>query len=93
MVASWEWLLRVWNHEDTAITGRRRHEYSDRAQPRSEPFVGRARTQPPEAVIRHYINDEGGPLIYPSITEAQQRSFDATCRKLHRFLGVPGAAE
>jgi len=44
-------------------------------------------------VIRHYINDEGGPLIYPSITEAQQRSFDATCRKLHRFLGVPGAAE
>jgi hypothetical protein len=51
------------------------------------------RTQPPEAVIRHYIDDEGGPLIYPSITEAQQRSFDATCRKLHRFLGVPGLAE
>lgn len=51
------------------------------------------RAQPPEAVIRQYIDDEGGPLIYPSITEAKQRSFDATCRKLHRFLGVPGPAE
>lgn len=53
----------------------------------------RMRKQPPEAVLRHYIDDEGGPLIYPSITETQQRSFDATCRKLYRFLGVPGAAE
>jgi len=45
------------------------------------------------AVVRHYIDDEGGPLIYPYITEAQQRSFDVTCRKLYRFLGEAQEAE
>lgn len=46
----------------------------------------RLRKKPAIAVLLHYIEDEGGPLIYPSITEAQQRAFDATCRKLYRFL-------
>ena len=53
----------------------------------------RLRRQPPAAVLLHYIDDEGGPLIYPSITEAQQRAFDGTCRKLHRFLSELGTAE
>jgi len=44
------------------------------------------RKEPPTAVLLHYLDDESGPLIYPSITEAQQRAFDATCRKLYRFL-------
>ena len=32
------------------------------------------------------IEEEGGPLIYPQITEAEQKSFDATCCKLYIFL-------
>ena len=32
------------------------------------------------------IDDEGGPLLYGIDSEEQQRSFDSTCRKLHRFL-------
>jgi hypothetical protein len=31
------------------------------------------------------VDEEGGPLIRHG-TEEQQRSFDATCRKLYRFL-------
>ena len=32
------------------------------------------------------VEEDGGPLIWPRITETAQRSFDATCRKLYRFL-------
>ena len=32
------------------------------------------------------LEDEGGPLIWPRITESEQNAFDATCRKLYRFL-------
>ncbi|MDA0790717.1 MAG: hypothetical protein O2780_14815 [Proteobacteria bacterium] len=38
------------------------------------------------ALIFNLIEDEGGPLIWPRISESQQRTFDATCRKLYRFL-------
>jgi hypothetical protein len=31
-------------------------------------------------------DDEGGPLISGGMDEQEQRSFDATCRKLRRFL-------
>lgn len=40
----------------------------------------------PKAVILQLIDDECGPLIWPRITEQQQNSFDATCRKLHQFM-------
>ena len=30
--------------------------------------------------------EDGGPLIWPRITEQEQDSFDATCRKFYRFL-------
>jgi hypothetical protein len=33
---------------------------------------------------------EGGPLISNRASEEQQRSFDSTCRKLHRFLKEDG---
>ena len=33
-----------------------------------------------------FVEAEGGPLIWPRITESAQRSFDATCRKRYRFL-------
>ena len=38
------------------------------------------------SLILTFVEDEGGPLIWPRITESAQRSFDATCRKLYRFL-------
>jgi len=39
-----------------------------------------------DKAIAELIEEEGGPLIWPSITEAEQNSFDATCRKLYKFL-------
>jgi hypothetical protein len=36
--------------------------------------------------IAQLIEGDSGPLIWPSITEAQQDSLDATCRKLDRFM-------
>ena len=36
--------------------------------------------------IAKLIEEDGGPLIWPRITEAQQNSFDATCRKLYKYL-------
>jgi hypothetical protein len=53
---------------------RRRHEHSDLAR------------QDVTSAIQQLIADDGGPLIYPRISESQQDSLDATCRKLHRFM-------
>ena len=36
------------------------------------------------------VEEDGGPLIWPQINESQQNAFDATCRKLYRYL-VPTA--
>jgi hypothetical protein len=38
-----------------------------------------------ERLLRDLIHEDGGPLIHND-SEEQQRSFDSTCRKLHRFL-------
>ena len=37
-------------------------------------------------VLIDALNADDGPLIYPRCSEAEQLSFDSTCRKLHRFL-------
>ena len=42
--------------------------------------------QPIDELLYNLIEEEGGPLIWPRITETAQRSFDATCRKLYRSL-------
>ena len=49
----------------------------------------RLRKLPVEQVIIKMIHEDGGPLIYPRISELQQESFDATCRKYYRFLNQP----
>lgn len=36
--------------------------------------------------LQQLIDSDGGPLIYPRISESEQDSLDATCRKLHRFM-------
>src|ERR1700733_1658325 len=38
---------------------------------------------------RDHIGDDGGPLLSNGQSEAEQRAFDATCRKLFRFLTAP----
>lgn len=37
-------------------------------------------------LLINFIEEDGGPLIWPRITESEQNAFDATCRKLYRFL-------
>ena len=32
------------------------------------------------------IEEDGGPLLWPRVSETTQRELDATCRKLYRFL-------
>ena len=44
------------------------------------------RRKPVERILDERIDDEGGPLLYGLDSEEEQRSFDSTCRKLHRFL-------
>ena len=39
-----------------------------------------------KTLLFNLIEEEGGPLSWPRITESEQNSFDATCRKLYRFL-------
>jgi len=36
--------------------------------------------------LRQLIEADGGPLMWPRISEPEQDSLDATCRKLNRFL-------
>jgi hypothetical protein len=47
------------------------------------------RRRPIEQVVRDLIGDDGGPLLSHGQSEGEQRSFDATCRKLFRFLTAP----
>jgi len=42
--------------------------------------------------IGQLIDRGGGPLMWPRISESEQTSLDATCRKLHRFLLESAAA-
>ncbi|MBP0632921.1 MULTISPECIES: hypothetical protein [unclassified Cupriavidus] len=39
-----------------------------------------------ETLLLQMIDDEGGPLIWPRITETEQKAFDTTSRKLYRYL-------
>jgi hypothetical protein len=41
-----------------------------------------------DRLLRNVIHDDGGPLVHNG-SEEEQRSFDSTCRKLHRFLTQP----
>ena len=47
---------------------------------------GGLRRRPIEQVVLTLIGDDGGPLLSHGQSDAEQRSFDATCRKLFRFL-------
>ena len=59
---------------------RRRHAEPDLAQ------------LPIDELIAQLVEEDGGPLIWPRISETEQNAIDTTCRKLHRFLNhsTPG---
>ena len=44
------------------------------------------RRKPINTILLESMDPECGPLIWPRITQQQQDSFDATCRKLYQFL-------
>jgi hypothetical protein len=46
------------------------------------------RKMAPDRLLRSVIHEDGGPLVHNGSDE-EQRSFDSTCRKLHRFLSQP----
>jgi hypothetical protein len=48
---------------------------------------------PIEELVRRMIEEDGGPLIWPRISETEQNAIDATCRKLYRFLNHSTAVE
>ena len=45
-----------------------------------------------DRLVQSVIGDDGGPLIHNG-SEEEQNSFDATCRKLHRFLTLNSARQ
>jgi len=47
------------------------------------------RRMPIEQVVLGLIEEEGGPLLSHRESDDDQRSFDATCRRLFRFLTKP----
>jgi hypothetical protein len=49
------------------------------------------RRRPIELVILDLVGD-GGPWLSHGQSEAEQRTFDATCRKLFRFLTDPATS-
>jgi hypothetical protein len=40
--------------------------------------------------LRQLVDDDGGPLMWPRISEPEQDALDATCRKFNRFLREQG---
>jgi len=48
---------------------------------------------PAGQLVRRMIDADGGPLIWPRLSEAEQSAVDATCRKLYQFLTQSTASE
>lgn len=46
-----------------------------------------------DRLLRQLIEEDGGPLIWPPLSETEQNAIDATCRKLYRFLNQSTAAD
>jgi len=49
------------------------------------------RRLPVDRLLHDAVDGDGGPLIHNG-SEEEQRSFDSTCRRLHRFLTHTGRA-
>jgi hypothetical protein len=44
-------------------------------------------------LLLRFVDTDGGPLLSGHTTEEEQRSFDATCKRLFRFLEVSASAD
>ena len=44
------------------------------------------RKQSAKALVINAIDEEGGPLLRNPLNPDDQKPFDSTCRKLHKFL-------
>jgi hypothetical protein len=42
--------------------------------------------KPIDEIIIEMVQQDGGPFMHPRVSEDEQESFDATCRKYYRFL-------
>jgi hypothetical protein len=42
--------------------------------------------KPIDVLINEMVQQDGGPFMLPRVSEDEQESFDATCRKYYRFL-------
>jgi hypothetical protein len=60
---------------------RRRHDDPDRKR------------LPIDKLIRQLVEEDGGPLIWPGVSETEQNAIDATCRKLYQFLNRSTSVE
>jgi len=54
------------------------------------PMIWRASA---DQLIRQLMEEDGGPLTWPPISETEQNAIYFTCRKLYRFLNHPTSAE
>jgi|SRR5580658_1010637 hypothetical protein len=50
------------------------------------------RQRPIELVILDLVGDDGGPWLSHGQSDAEQRTFNATCRKLFRFMTDPATS-
>ena len=48
------------------------------------------RRMPAAQLVRANVDEDGGPYSRHLNDEAEMRSFDATCRKFHKFLNIDG---
>jgi hypothetical protein len=46
-----------------------------------------------KAALQQLIDGDDAPLIWPRITESEQDSLNATCRKLNQFMRNSAAAD
>ena len=64
--------------------------HRDHVRTLGEDIIGRLKTQQRRRnmvpVLFVFIDEDGGPVIYPPSSSPQQRSFDSTCLKLRQFL-------
>ena len=51
-------------------------------------YIPSLRKAPVDRLLRDAVHEYGGPAVHNG-SEEEQRSFDSTCRKLHRFLTQP----
>ena len=51
-------------------------------------YIPSLRKTPVNGLLRKAVHEYGGPAVHNG-SEEEQRSFDSTCRKLHRFLTQP----